>query len=160
MRILVAATFAVLAACTESPEKPTAEPVASPSPAVPRSSPSPAATAADAPLASAPAGAIEGEYRIAGVNGQDINQPYAITATISAGRIHVTADCINLGWSYTLQGAAISTRRVAVEGCGRGMTAAEEAITAAFDAARTVGRTPANAIEFRAPGHSVTLFSQ
>jgi len=158
MRILVAALLALLVACTESPEKPTAEPVASSSPAVPRSSPSPAATAADAPAATAPA--ITGEYRIAGVNGRDINQPYAITASISADRIHVTADCINLGWSYTQQGAAIATKRVAVEGCGRGMTAAEEAITAAFDAARTVVRTPSNAIEFRAQGHTVTLFSQ
>jgi hypothetical protein len=156
MRLLLTASFALLAACTESPEKPTAEPVASASPAVARSSPSPAPTAADAE----PATAIEGEYRIAGVNGQDINQPYAITASISSGRIHVTADCINLGWDYTLEGAAISTKRVAVEGCGRGMTAAEEAITTAFDAARTVVRTPSNSIEFRAPGHTVTLFSQ
>ena len=160
MRILVAATFVLLLGCTQSAEKPTAEPVASPSPAVARSLPSPAATATDAPVAVAPAFAIPGEYRIAGVNGQDINQPYAITASISGDRIHVTADCINLGWSYTMQGAAIGTKRVAVEGCGRGLTRAEEAVVAAFDAAKTVARTPSNAIEFRAPGHTVTLFSQ
>ena len=122
------------------------------------------------PASSAPAGsneataasiALPGEYRVAGVDGADIDQPYAITASITADRVHVTADCLNFAWDYTVRGQTISTQRVAVEGCARGLTAAEEAVVAAFDSATTTAvRTPANAIELSGSGHSVTLFSQ
>ena len=156
MRRVIPAALVLLAACTDSLEQPTADPVPSSSPAVVRASPTPASSAAQA----AQAVEIAGEYRIAGVNGRDINQPYGITASIGADRIHITADCLNFAWSYRQQGSVIATKRVAVEGCGRGPTAAEEAIVAAFDAAASVVRTPANALEFRAPGHTVTLFSQ
>jgi hypothetical protein len=104
--------------------------------------------------------ALPGEYRIAGVDGAGIDQPYAITASITRDRIHVTADCLNFGWTYRALGDRIATKRVAVEGCARGLTAAEEAVVAAIDSAGTVAPTPAGAIELRGGGHSVTLFSQ
>ena len=138
----------VLAACSQPVE--TAQAPASPTP--------PTATPAPPPLA-APV-SLAGVYRIAGVDGADIDQPHAITASISADRIHVTADCLNFAWSYTARAAGIATQRVAVEGCARGLTAAEESVVAAFDAATTAVRTPANAIELRGGGRSVTLFSQ
>lgn len=150
---LALSLLVLVTACSETPEKPTADRVTAQSPARPR--PSAAATADPAP-----AMAIAGEYRVAGIDGQDINQPHGITASISADRIHVTADCLNFGWSYTLQGSSIITKRVPVEGCARGLTAAEEALVAAFDRASIVARTPANALELRAPGHTATLFSQ
>lgn len=158
MRYAIAAAVTLLAGCSESPEQPSAEPVTAPT--VARSQPSAAAAAGVTAQATPRAVAIEGEYRIAGINGQDIDQPYAVTASIDGGRIHLTADCLNFAWSYSLVGDAIRTRREAVEGCGRGPTAAEEAIVAAFDAASTVARTPAGALDVSAPGHTVTLFSQ
>lgn len=126
----------------------------------------PAAPSASPPAPTVSGGAIEatialpGEYRVAGVRDAGIDHPYAITASITADRIHVTADCLNFAWRYTVQGANIATERVAVEGCARGLTAAEEAVVAAFDAATVAMRTPANAIELSGGRHSVTLFSQ
>lgn len=96
---------------------------------------------------------LAGEYRIAGVDGADIDQPHAITAAI-------TADFLDFAWTHTVQSARIATTRAAVEGCARGPTAAEEAVVAAFDSAATVVRTAANGVELRGGGHSVTLFSQ
>lgn len=154
MRALIL-LLAMLGACTAPPAEPTGGEGQATSP--PRGVASSAGPVAPVPL---PMLDLAGEYRVAGVNGADVNQPYAITASISAERIHVVADCINLAWRYEQQGDTVSTERVAVEGCGRGLTVAEEAVTAAFDSARTVARTPGNALEFRGPGHAVTLFSQ
>lgn len=114
----------------------------------------------DPDAASEPAIALPGEYRVAGVNGVEIDQPYAITAVITADRIHLTADCLNFAWSYTARGKRIATDRVGVESCARGLTAAEQALVDALDSATTVLRTPSNAIELRGGGRSVTLFSQ
>ena len=121
------------------------------------------------PLPSAPANAarstpvailLPGEYRIAGADGDAIDLPYAITATITADRIHVAADCLNFAWTYTAGGGTIATERVPVEGCARGLGASEDALVAAIDSASVASRTPANALELRGGGHSVTLFSQ
>lgn len=136
----------LLAACTAAPP---AKREASPAPSPTQASVAPAANVA-----------LPGEYRVAGVDGREIDQPYAITASVTASRIHVTADCLNFAWSYSRQGDRIATERVAVEGCGRGPTPAEEAVVAAFDAAERVARSPANGIELSGPGHTVTLFSQ
>jgi len=148
MRLSIFAPL-ILAACTAAPPAERDHAGAAPS-----------ATATPTQIAPAASVALPGEYRVAGVDGGDIDQPYAITASITGERIHVTADCLNFAWSYTLQANRIATERVAVEGCGRGPTPAEEAVVAAFDGARSVSRTPANGVELLGPDHSVTLFSQ
>jgi hypothetical protein len=120
---------------------------------------SPSAPASSVP-GTEPAILLPGEYRIAGVGGKAIDLPYAITASITADRIHVTADCLNFAWAYTARGETVATERVAAEGCARSLTAPEQAVVAAIDSASAASRTPANAIELRGGGHSVTLFSQ
>lgn len=103
---------------------------------------------------------LAGEYRVAGVDGSDIDLPHAVTASISADRIHLVSDCVNLAWAYTLEGAALTTERVPVESCARGFEPTELALLAAFDVVDSVRRTPANAVEFSGGGHSVILFGQ
>ena len=103
---------------------------------------------------------LVGEYRVAGVDGSDIDLPHGITASISADRIHLVSDCVNMAWSYTLADGRLATEQAPAEGCARGFEPAEQALLAAFDVADTVRRTPANALEFSGGGHSVTLFSQ
>lgn len=103
---------------------------------------------------------IAGEYRVAGVDGAEINLPHAVTASIDGERIHLTSDCVNLAWSYHLAGGTLATQRVPVEGCGRGLDPIEHELIAALDVADAVRRTPANALELSGSGHAVTLFSQ
>jgi len=153
MRLFLFLAPVALAACDreEAPPAPrdelaTSVPVATP----------PASVADPAP----PAMNLAGEYRVAGVGGRDIDLPYAITASISADRIHLVADCVNLAWSYRFAGGALATERVAVEGCGRGLTAEEEALVAAFDGATAVSRLPSGAFEFTGSGPAATLFTQ
>ncbi len=120
----------------------------------------PEQAAASEPPAISSATEIAGEYRVAGVDGSDIDLPHAVTASIDAQRIHLVSDCVNLAWSYTLGDGVLATETAPVEGCARGLDPTEQALLAAFDVADTVRRTPANALEFSGGGHSVTLFSQ
>jgi hypothetical protein len=124
------------------------------------SAPTQAGPAATSPLAILKAERLVGEYRIAGADGRSIDLPYGVTASISADRIHVTADCINLEWSYRLAGAGLATRRVPTESCARGLAPLEQAIAEAFDHATAVALNKANGYEFSGGGHSVTLFTQ
>jgi hypothetical protein len=131
----------------------------------PQAQPSPSAPAS-APVAARPAGVIAsgdelvGEYRIAGADDRAVDLPYGMTASISADRIHVTAECINLEWAYRLTAGVLSTRRVTTEGCARGLAPVEQAIADAFDQATAVALNKANGYEFSGGGHSVTLFTQ
>jgi len=117
--------------------------------------PAPAETPAIASAAE-----LAGEYRVAGINGSDIDLPHAITASIDGERIHLTSDCVNFAWSYRFEGEKLVTEQVPVESCARGFDATEQELLAAFDVADAVHRTPANAIEISGGGNAVTLFSQ
>ncbi|MDZ4306801.1 hypothetical protein [Allopontixanthobacter sp.] len=104
--------------------------------------------------------ALLGEYRVAGVDGKDINLPHGISASISAEEIAVLSQCVRFKWAYTLAGGGFAASRVPTVSCQRGLFPEEEAISRAFDRAVQVRGTPANGIEFSGEGHSVTLFSQ
>lgn len=131
--------------------------------ATPPAGPAPTATAPDAapaPDIVASPESLAGEYRVAGVDGADIDLPHGISAVIGPDRIDLTSDCIRLAWSYRFEEGVLATERVPVPSCRRALLPQEEAIAAAFDAAGVVRRTPANGMEFSGGEHSVTLFSQ
>lgn len=122
----------------------------------------PPADSGAAPVEGAIVSAAElvGEYRIPGVDGQDINLPNGISAIIDETTIRVSAGCVNFGWNYRFEGARLITETTPVISCRRGLLPEEEAVRAAFDAAETVRRLPSNGIEFSGAGRSVILFSQ
>jgi hypothetical protein len=103
---------------------------------------------------------VAGEYRIAGVDGGDINLPHGISASIGENRIGVSSQCVEMAWSYRFEGARLTTEAIPVVSCDRGRYPEEQAIEAAFDAARAVERTESNGIRFSGGGRSVLLFSQ
>jgi hypothetical protein len=124
-----------------------------------RLSPTPALVP-PAGASAAPALELAGEYRIAGVDDGDINLPHGISASIGADRIDVVSQCVEMAWSYRLDGSALQTTRLPVVSCDRGRYPEEEAIEAAFTAARKVERTENNGLRFSGGGRSVILFSQ
>jgi hypothetical protein len=118
---------------------------------------------APAPVETPPAASLTefaGEYRVAGIDGGEIDLPHAITASIDGERIHLVSDCVNLAWSYRFEAGLLATERVPVESCARGLEPVEQELLAALDVADSVRRTPANAVEIGGGGHAVTLFSQ
>lgn len=156
MRTVAAVAALTLAACSAGVDLPPVDETAAASTAP--AQPADITDAVQEPAA--PTVALPGDYRVAGVDGGEIDQPYAITASIGENRIDLNADCLEFAWAYTASGDGIATRRLATAGCERGLTATEEAVITAFDAATTVARTPANGIELRGGARTVVLFSQ
>jgi hypothetical protein len=130
-----------------------------PDTAQPSAAPTPHASEERGGLVASPE-KLAGEYRVAGVDGEAVDLPYAITASIGTSRIHVVADCVNIAWEYRLVDGILATERASVEGCARGLQPIEAALAAALDGADRVVRTPANGYEFTGSGPSATLFSQ
>jgi len=117
--------------------------------------PAPSAAPVDAPLF------LPGEYRVAGIDGADVNLPHALTVSITQSEIRYVSQCITAAWTYRMTGPAIALQPTPPEPvCDRGRYPEEIAIEQAFPAAETVRRTAGNGIEFSGGGHSVTLFSQ
>ena len=164
-KLATAASLAWLAACAPATEETAQEGIGTPELPAPTATGTGTVRPLPAPGSAQPANAVAaaelpGEYRVAGVDGADINLPYGISASIREGRIHVVSDCVNLAWDYTYANGELETTRVPVESCARGLTREEEAIAAALESAEQAVRTPANGIELSGGGHSVTLFSQ
>ena len=148
------------AACSPpAPERKTAEPPAAEQPA-PAAAPAPPFLPADAtPVVDT--GSIIGEWRVAGVAGQALSQPFGISASIDRQRIVMTSDCIIFEWRYTLDDGAIAlfddpTRSV----CERMHTEDERRVHEAMESATRVYRLPSNALVFDGPAGAVTLFTQ
>ncbi|RPF71200.1 hypothetical protein [Aurantiacibacter spongiae] len=120
----------------------------------------------DAPTPGAPADRsdrvtmIAGEYRVAGVDGAEVDLPHAITLSIDDATIRFVSDCVTGTWRYAFEGDLLATRGVSEEACERAPYPAEEGLQAAFDAGGSFVRTPANALLFTGGRHTVTLFSQ
>lgn len=102
-----------------------------------------------------------GEYRIAGVDGAELDLPYGLTARLNEVGIMIEADCLVLSWVYFFEGTSLVTEQLSARAsCGRRLLPAEEAVVTALNSANTVSRTAANGLEFSGGGHSVLLFSQ
>lgn len=135
-----------------------AEPVTSPGPAHP---PAPApAPPRDGRVAVASGAEIAGEWRVAGVAGETIDQPEGIAASVRGDRLRLTAGCVNLEWAMVLAAGRVTFVRRAAEGCGRGLTPVEERVVAAVTSASAAYRLPSNALVFDGPGGALVLFTQ
>jgi len=104
--------------------------------------------------------ALAGEYRVAGIDGEDVNLPHSITASIAANRIEFQSDCIRFAWSYRFEDRLLITEQAPVASCRRALLPEERALSEAVEAADIARRTPANGIELSGSGRSVLLFGQ
>lgn len=104
---------------------------------------------------------LVGEYRVAGAGGRGIDLPHGITARIDDTAIIVNSGCVKMSWVWFFEDGRLVTERLSPrESCGRELMREESAVAAAFDGAISVGRTPANGVEFAGENGSVLLFGQ
>ena len=163
--MLRTALIALLAAACSpsSPERNTTEPPAS-APAAPieaPAAPAPPILPADAaPVADI--GAISGEWRVGGVAGQALSQPFGISASIGDGRVRFVSQCIARQYELQIENGLMTVRllRNDVPDCARPLTIDERGLEQAMDQARTAYRLPSNALVFDGPAGAVTLFTQ
>ena len=105
---------------------------------------------------------LAGEWRLAGVDGQDLNQPEGIAVSIEGATMQATAGCVRWQWAITLDQGAFSARPVplAEPSCARGLTASERTMADAITGASEARRLPSMGVELSGGGRSVVLFSQ
>ncbi|MCL6249743.1 hypothetical protein M3P36_01600 [Altererythrobacter sp. KTW20L] len=115
---------------------------------------------------------LAGEYRVAGIDGGEVEGDMGIGLTIADGVISYEPQC--LGFVWTLADGERGLLEIArhldyqpeprpdgtVVVCQPAVTPAFYELATAFDVVDRAVRTPANGIEFTGGGHSVTLFSQ
>lgn len=149
---LIVATL-VLAACQAE------EPPPEPSPVTSEADPGPGQPAIATGIITDPV-ALEGEYRVAGIDGAEVDLPHAMTASITQDTLRYTSQCVTGAWRYRFEGQQLMLDPEVEAVCDRGRYPEEDAIEVAFAAATHVRRTASNAIQFSGGGHSVTLQSQ
>jgi hypothetical protein len=117
----------------------------------------------------APVATLAGEWRVAGIDGKNFNEPYGLALSANGEELWWAPRCAGMARSYRIDGTRIQflppvDARVAESdappSCVPGQPARLADVMRALDAATVVGRTPSNGIEISGGGHSVLLFSQ
>ena len=120
---------------------------------------------------SAPVLTLEGEWRVAGIDGQPLEQPVGLALRASAQEIWWDPRCAGYVRSYRIEGGKFTTGphigfvpRKPGEPTPPVCTIAPPPrigdVFRALTEATTIVRTPQNGIEILGGGHSVLLFSQ
>ena len=119
----------------------------------------------------APVASLEGEWRVAGIDGKPFDEPYGLALSADDQEVWWAPRCAGLIRSYEISGTDIrfgpsNAMRAAPAGtpappvCAIGLPPRLDEVTRAIDAATTIGRTVNNGIEISGDGHSLLLFSQ
>ena len=109
---------------------------------------------------------IAGEWRVAGVNGGEVNQSNGITASITDKTILINSGCVNMVYSYTLSNGTFSAALgqdvggKPVMSCMRGLSDTENAIGDAIQKADTAKKDASNALVLSGGGTSLSLYTQ
>ena len=155
-----AATILLLAAAC-SPSAPAGNKAEAPAAQAPSEAPAPPILPAGA-IAVDDVASIQGEWRVAGVGGQPLSQPYGISASIQGTRIRFVSQCIALQYELAIEGGLATANLIGndVPDCARALTIDERGLEQAMGQVRTVYRLPSNALMFDGPAGAVTLFTQ
>lgn len=156
--VLLAAACSPSAPQRQSAEPSTAEPAA---PTAAPAAPAPPILPADATPVAEPA-SIGGEWRVGGVAGQALSQPFGISASIDDGRVRFVSQCITRLYELQIDRGMVKTRLLGnkVPDCARPLTIDERGLEQAMGQAKTIYRLPSNALVFDGPAGAVTLFTQ
>ncbi len=105
---------------------------------------------------------IRGEWRIAGVAGQSVDQSEAITASILAEEIHAVAGCVRWNWRYQVSDGALSIERrpSASPTCLRPLTPIERRFETAMLRSTFAVRRPDGSLVLAGASVEVVLFTQ
>ncbi|WFL78931.1 hypothetical protein P7228_07670 [Altererythrobacter arenosus] len=119
-----------------------------------------------------PIESLAGEWRVAGIDGEALDERYGLTLSADDNEIWWEPRCAGVIRSYRIDGTALAIGSPRASGsptppgvppppiCTIGWPPRLVDVGVALDAAVTIGRTPSNGIELSGGGHSLTLFSQ
>lgn len=137
------------------------------------SEPISASAEADAPAPMA----LEGEYRVAAIDGQEVTGGIGLALTITDRQMWFEPRCAGFSWIYTYEDGALFTDRPqkprVVDGklvpkrgamsaavCRIAVHPEQQRLAKALDGVSGARVTPSNGLELTGEAHSVTLFTQ
>lgn len=129
------------------------------------------------PSAGAQVGTLEGDWRVAGIDGADLNEVYGLALSADAEEIWWNPRCAGMIREYRIQGFGFSTQAatqpareipLADSGapppppavCAIGLPPRLSEVMAALRVANRIERTRSNGVLLSGGGHSLLLFSQ
>lgn len=169
--VLPALTLAV-AACGGVPDN---APETEPAPAAEAvGQPSPVGEDAVVPPGSRPLteiGDLLGEYRVAGIDGSEVQGHVGLAVSIDGPRLSYEPNCAGFVWDIRRGGGRLRFERAKEYGpqrqpdgtfmvCAVAVSPEQRRLAEAIDAARRAWRTPSNGILLEGGGRSVLLFGQ
>jgi len=114
----------------------------------------------------APASLV-GEYRVAGIDGEELDTDFGLALSIDRGHVSFEPTCAGFVWSYAYRDGALDIERRQEKlhhppppVCAIAIHPTQRKLAEALDAVNRAGRTPANGVELSGNGRSVLLFSQ
>lgn len=143
-----------------------------------QSEPLPTSASQAEPVAEGVPDTLAGEYRVAGIDGEEVSGGIGIALTITDNQIWFEPRCAGFSWTYSYADGDLTTDRPekarSDQRTADGMIVArrirptcriavhpeQQRLANALDGVTEARRTPSNAIELVGEGHSVTLFSQ
>lgn len=168
MRTTIAVLSLLAAACAAPAPEPEPNPDTAVSsadaPAPTSSATSPTAAPTAEPAASGTKVAtLEGEWRVAGIDGGGFNEPYGIALSADTQKIWWEPACAGQDRHYTIEGLRFEPTNPDVgirTVCEIGLPERLPDVWRAIDAADRIERTASNGVLLSGGGHSVLLFSQ
>ena len=126
----------------------------------------PAASQTDAAQDDASAQMLVGEWRVAGINGEEFNEPYGIALSATDSEIWWNPRCARQSAHYTIQGNRFrwspppERPQEPLHVCAIAIPPRLPEVMQTIRGAYMIERTPANGIRLSGNGRSLTLFSQ
>jgi hypothetical protein len=106
---------------------------------------------------------MAGEWRVAELDGQELNKPHAIALSADHEQIWWEPECALQYRDYTIHGSRFRAKpedQSRREVCDIGLPEELPRVWSALDAADTIDRTGANGVRISGEGRSITLYSQ
>ena len=131
--------------------------------------PAPPAPATSAHETALPVASLAGEWRVAGIDGQTLDEPIGLSLTGDARQLWWQPRCAGVARAYLIDGQRISFRSTEPPRpagsptppvCAIGLPPRIDEVTRALDGATSISRTAGNGVLISGPDHSLTLFSQ
>lgn len=128
-----------------------------------------AAAPAEVPPAPLRVATLEGEWRVAAIDGKEFNESYGLALSGSERELWWHPRCAGMARSYRIEGRTIefgprlgapAPGATPAPVCAIGLPARLGEVVRALDAAKTVVRTSSNGVLIAGDGRSVLLFSQ
>ena len=150
------ALLAALSAC-ERPAQPAPQPDAPPPVPAPERPPAASVTS------------LAGEWRVAGIDGGEVDQPVGLALTGNRDQLWWEPRCAGVARTYRIEGSRVtfgSTEAPRPAGspappvCDIGLPPRLDEVVRALDDASRISRTESNGILIAGPSHSLMLFSQ